>query len=71
MSDRRLYWDADYDIILALMAHYPDADIEAIGLQQLYDMIIALPEFADDPALVNNTILNGILRDWYEESTHQ
>jgi FeS assembly protein IscX len=62
-----LYWDASYEIVLALKERYPDIDVELVGIEQLYEWILALPNFADDPALVNDGILNGILREWYEE----
>jgi FeS assembly protein IscX len=62
-----LHWDASYEIVLTLMETYPDADVDAIGLEQLYQYIVALPNFADDPRLANEGILTGILREWYEE----
>lgn len=68
MSDKALYWDATYEIVLALMEAYADEDVDSVGTQQLFQMIVNLPNFADDPALVNDGILNDILRDWYEES---
>jgi Fe-S-cluster formation regulator IscX/YfhJ len=33
-------------------------------------MIIDLPNFADDPTLANDDLLNDILREWYEESMY-
>lgn len=69
MSENPLYWDASYEIVMALMEEYPDIEIENVGTQQLFQMIVELPNFADDPALVNDGILNDILREWYEEST--
>ena len=69
MSDNPLYWDASYEIVLALMEAHPDISIESVGTQQLNQMILDLPNFADDPALVNDGILNDILREWYEEYT--
>lgn len=65
---RPLYWESSFDIVLSLMEHYPDADVEIIGMQQLYRMVIALPDFADNPDLVNDRILEDILREWYEET---
>ncbi len=62
-----LYWDSSYEIVLSLIDTYPDVDVEQVGLDQLYQLIIALPNFADDPALVNDGILNEILREWFEE----
>jgi FeS assembly protein IscX len=51
------------------MEVYPDVDVEGVGEDQLYQWIIALPDFADDPALVNEGILKAILREWYEEAS--
>jgi FeS assembly protein IscX len=70
MSEKPLYWDASYEIVMALMELYPDIEIENVGTQQLFHMIVELPNFADDPALVNDGILNDILREWYEEQTN-
>ena len=70
MSENPLYWDASYEIVMTLMEVYPDIEIENVGTQQLFQMIVELPNFADDPALVNDGILNDILREWYEESTN-
>ena len=69
MSENPLSWDASYEIVMALMEEYPDIEIDNVGTQQLFQMIVDLPNFADDPALVNDGILNDILREWYEEST--
>lgn len=62
-----LQWDSSYEIVLALMERYPNAELESIGLDELNRRIVNLPDFDDDPDLVNDAILNGILRDWYEE----
>jgi FeS assembly protein IscX len=62
-----LYWEASYEIVLSLMEHHPDADLEALGLRQLFEWIIALPGFADDPLLANDDLLTEIFREWYEE----
>ncbi len=69
MSEKPLYWDASYEIVLALSDAHHEIDIEEVGTQQLYQMIIDLPNFADDPTLANDDLLNDILREWYEEST--
>ncbi len=67
MNLNPLYWDSSYEIVLRLMELHPDADVEMVGTEQLGRWIVALPEFADDPSLVNEGILNDILREWYEE----
>jgi FeS assembly protein IscX len=63
-----IYWEPTYEIVLRLMETYPHVDIESIGYQQLLDMIVALPDFMDDPAIVSEELLRDILREWYEES---
>lgn len=68
-QSENLYWDATYEIILSLKAAYPDAVVETIGLEQLYQYVTTLPNFADDPRMANEGILNEILREWYEEVT--
>ncbi|NWF68736.1 MAG: Fe-S cluster assembly protein IscX [Chloroflexi bacterium] len=62
-----LYWDNSYEIVLALMELYSEVDIDTVGLEQLCQWIITLPNFADDPDIVTEDILNEILREWYEE----
>ena len=66
-EDRKLHWDATYEIVLRLKELYPEANLDTLGLQQLYDWILALPEFGDDPLLANDAILTDILREWLEE----
>ena len=51
------------------MERHPDADLDTLGLAQLLEWIIALPGFADDPALAHDDLLSGILREWYEENS--
>lgn len=63
-----LYWDSSYAIALRLMEEYPDAKPEDMSYQQLFAWVVALPEFADDPELVNDDLLQAILQEWYEEA---
>ncbi len=63
-----LSWEASYEIARRLMVLHPDIQVDDVGLHQVYEWVLALPEFADDPALVNDGILQDILREWYEES---
>jgi len=67
MAEQLLYWDSDFEIVLALMEAYPNDDLEDISLDELTRRITGLPGFVDDPELVNDAILKAILRDWYEE----
>jgi FeS assembly protein IscX len=65
----KLYWDSSYEIALSLMEVYPAIDLDTVGIDQLFHMVVRLPNFVDDPALVNDGILNEILREWYEEAS--
>jgi len=62
-----LYWDTPYEIVLALDAIYASLDLEDLSREALFEMIVGLPTFADDPVLVNDNILDDLLREWYEE----
>lgn len=68
MSDHPLYWDSSYEIVMALSEAYPDVDLEQVSLTEINRWIVNLPNFADDPIMVNDGILKDILREWYEES---
>jgi FeS assembly protein IscX len=65
MSD--LTWDASYAVALALIEAHPDLNVEEIGYEQLFELVIALPNFVDDPELANEGLLDCIIREWYEE----
>jgi FeS assembly protein IscX len=69
MNQGGLFWDASFEIVLALIEAYPDVEIDTVGIEQLREWIIALPNFADDPNMVTDDILHDILREWYEESS--
>ncbi|MEQ8677919.1 MAG: Fe-S cluster assembly protein IscX [Aggregatilineales bacterium] len=64
-----LYWESSYEIVLSLMETFPELDVETVGVERLYQMVIALPDFADDPQMVNDKILEQLLREWYEETS--
>lgn len=65
----QLYWDATYAIALALMEAHPGRDPVDMGLAELAELVEALPQFRDDPALVTDRILQDIQITWYEENT--
>jgi FeS assembly protein IscX len=62
-----LYWEHSYEIVIALMSTYPDIQIDNVGINQLKDLIVALPDFADDPSSGHEHVLRDILREWFEE----
>lgn len=63
-----LYWEPTYEIVVRLMETYPSANLNDMGLYQLLEMIVALPEFGDDPAIASEELLREILREWFEET---
>jgi FeS assembly protein IscX len=62
-----LYWDAIYEIVLALKARYPDQNLEEVSLGDIFNWTTQLPQFADDPQLANDEILGAIYQEWFEE----
>jgi FeS assembly protein IscX len=63
-----IYWEPTYEIVLALMKAHPNVDVNTVGMHQLMEWIVALPNFADEPAIASEELLRTILREWYEES---
>jgi FeS assembly protein IscX len=63
-----LFWDASYALARRLMAEHPAVDLENVTLAMIQEWTLALPDFADDPALVNDDLLEAIYREWYEEA---
>jgi FeS assembly protein IscX len=64
-----LYWDSSYAIALRLMQEHSGVGPEEVSYAQLCAWVTALPEFGDDPELVNDGLLQAILQEWYEEAT--
>lgn len=62
-----LYWDAIYEIVLALKAKHPRQNLEGVSLGDIFKWTIALPDFADDPQLGSDEILGAIYQEWFEE----
>jgi len=63
-----LYWDAIYEIVLALKAKFPEQNLDAVSLGDVFQWTTKLPNFADDPELANDDILAAIYQEWYEEN---
>ncbi len=66
--DEALTWDDSYAIALALHEEFPHVDLEHVSLNMIYQWTLALPNFVDDPSLVNDSILEAIYQEWYEET---
>ena len=65
-----LSWESTYAIAMELRRQHKAVNIEEVTLQQILDWTLQLPEFEDDPALVNDDILYAIYQDWFEETIH-
>ena len=63
-----LYWDGAYAIARRLRAAWPDVDLGQVTLDMIYNWVVALPEFRDDPLLANDDLLMAIYQEWYEET---
>jgi FeS assembly protein IscX len=66
-----LTWESTYAIALALKGEHPGIDLETVTLSDIQRWTLALEDFDDDPALVNDDILSAIYQDWYEETLHE
>ncbi len=62
-----LSWDASYAIARSLQARHPSVQLEDVSLEMLFDWVLQIPEFEDDPELANEEILLDIYQDWLEE----
>jgi FeS assembly protein IscX len=63
-----LYWDGAYAIARRLIAEHPHTDLSRVTFNMLYNWVVALPEFKDDPQLANDELLAAIYQEWYEET---
>lgn len=50
------------------MKRHPDIDLAAVSLKMIYLWVVQLPEFQDEPELVNDEILEAIYQEWFEEA---
>lgn len=63
----KLLWSDVRSIGEALYDEYPDVDPLTLSFVRLHEMIVALPDFADDPDKSTEAILEGILQVWLDE----
>ena len=61
-----LYWDDAYPIALVLRAAHPDVDPISVELGVLFEWVVGLESFADDPALPSSEWLERIQAEWIE-----
>jgi FeS assembly protein IscX len=67
MTDE-LYWDESYALACRLKADHPQIDLSTVTLNMIYNWVVALPDFKDDPQLANDELLAAIFKEWYEEA---
>ena len=60
-------WTDTLDIAIALMEKHPDVDPKAVRFTDLYQWVLDLPGFSDDPKRCGEKILEGIQMAWIEE----
>jgi FeS assembly protein IscX len=66
--DEELYWDSSYAVARRLRREHPQVDLADVTLKMIYNWVVALPDFRDDPQLVNDELLTAIYQEWYEET---
>jgi FeS assembly protein IscX len=61
-------WTDTQDIAIALVEKYPDTDPKAVRFTDLYQWVIGLEGFADDPKRCGEKILEAIQMAWIDEA---
>ena len=56
------------EIASALAEKYPDKDPKSVNFVDLYNWIVALPGFGDDPKRCGEKILEAVQAAWIEEA---
>jgi FeS assembly protein IscX len=64
---KKLTWLDAEDIGLSLYEAHPGTDPLTVRFTDLHKHVLALPDFADDPAKSNEGKLEAIQMAWYEE----
>lgn len=61
-------WTDTRDIAIALSEKYPGTDPKTVRFTDLYQWVLQLPGFDDDPKRCGEKILEGIQMAWMEEA---
>jgi FeS assembly protein IscX len=61
-------WTDTLDIAIALSEKFPDQDPKAVRFTDLYQWVIGLDGFSDDPKRCGEKILEGIQMAWIDEA---
>lgn len=62
-----LKWTDTLEIAIALCDAHPDMDPLTVRFTDLRQWVMALPEFADDPAHCGEKVLEAIQMAWIDE----
>ena len=60
-------WTDSLQIAIALADAHPDVDPRRVNFVDLRNMIVALPDFDDDPKRSGEKILEAVQMAWIEE----
>ena len=61
-------WTDTQDIAIALVDKFPDTDPKTIRFTDLYDWVMGLEGFDDDPKRCGEKILEAIQMAWIDEA---
>lgn len=67
MAAPKLKWTDSLEIAIQLADAHPDVDPAQVRFTALMDMVLALPEFDDDPKHCGERILEAIQQAWIDE----
>jgi FeS assembly protein IscX len=63
-----LNWEASYALARELRLRHPSVDLVEVSLEMVFNWVLAIPGFDDDPELANEEVLLDIYQDWLEET---
>ncbi len=61
-------WTDSLEVAIALADKHPDVDPRYVNFVDLYNWVLALPGFNDDPKHAGEKILEAIQQAWIEEA---
>jgi FeS assembly protein IscX len=61
-------WTDTQDIAIALAEKFPDLDPKKVRFTDLFQWVVALPGFDDDPKRCGEKILEAIQMAWIDEA---
>ena len=62
-----LRWTDSLDVAIALSEEHPEVDPLTLNFVDLRAMVLALPDFSDDPERCGEKILEAIQAAWLDE----